>query len=89
MVGNQEQRQAVQIGKEAVMNKQGNEQHQNPLEKMAGRAMGGKTAQGDESPQIVIGQEYGRTPYSGEAEKMCVNGKTLGRPPRVAGRPCR
>lgn len=46
------------------------EQHQNPLEKMVGRVMGGKTAAGDQTPEIVTGAEYGRTPYSGEAETL-------------------
>jgi hypothetical protein len=55
------------------------EQHQNPMEKMVGRMMGGKTAAGDQAPDIVVGAEYGRTPYSAEAEKLyesCRNQRT-------------
>lgn len=37
---------------------------------MVGRMMGGKTASGDQALEIVTGTEYGRTPYSGEAEKF-------------------
>jgi hypothetical protein len=32
--------------------------------------MGGSTAPGDERPAIVVGQEDGRTPYSGESERL-------------------
>jgi hypothetical protein len=56
--------------KVSPMQQHGEQVQQNPIEKMAGRMMGGTTAEGDERPQIVVGQEYGRTPYSGEAEKM-------------------
>jgi hypothetical protein len=38
---------------------------QNILEKSASRLMGG-----DQQPQIVIDQEYGRTPYSDEPLKL-------------------
>jgi hypothetical protein len=41
----------------------------NIVEKAVSRMMGGSTAEGDQHPDIVVGQEYGRTPYSGEAEK--------------------
>lgn len=51
-------------------NLQGKENTPNILEKAMGRMMGGLTAQsGDEKIDIVTGQEYGRTPYSEEAEK--------------------
>ncbi len=43
---------------------------QNPIEKVVGRVMGGTTAEGDQQPRIVVGEEYGRTPYSGEAVGM-------------------
>jgi hypothetical protein len=43
---------------------------QNILEKAASRLMGGSTEGGDQQPQIVIGQEYGRTPYSDEPLKL-------------------
>jgi hypothetical protein len=48
----------------------GEQAQQNPLEKVVSRVMGGTTAEGDQQPQIVIGTEYGRTPYSGMAEKL-------------------
>jgi hypothetical protein len=34
------------------------------LEKGVARVMGGSTSKGDQNPDIVVGQEYGRTPYS-------------------------
>ena len=43
---------------------------QNILEKAASRLMGGSTEGGDQQPQIVIGEEYGRTPYSDEPLKL-------------------
>lgn len=49
---------------------EGKQSEQNILEKAAARMMGGSTAQTGENPNIVVGQEYGRTPYSGEAEKL-------------------
>ncbi len=52
------------------MTTHGEQSQQNPLERMVGRMMGGSTAEGDQQPEIVIGQEYGRTPYSGEPETM-------------------
>jgi hypothetical protein len=47
----------------------GGQTQQNVFEKAVSRMMGGSTQEGDESPQIVIGEEYGLTPYSGEAVK--------------------
>lgn len=47
----------------------GTQSEQNIVEKAVSRMMGGGTAEGDQHPNIVVGQEYGRTPYSGEAEK--------------------
>lgn len=52
------------------MAKQGREEKPKVLEKTVGRMMGGSTAQGDQSPEIVIGEEYGRTPHSKEADKF-------------------
>ncbi|MDP9312125.1 MAG: hypothetical protein M3R24_14780 [Chloroflexota bacterium] len=49
---------------------EGKQEAPNFIEKAVGRVMGGSTAAGDQQPQIVVGAEYGRTPYSGEAEKM-------------------
>ncbi len=48
----------------------GEQSGQNPIEKVVGRMMGGATAEGDQQPRIVVGEEYGRTPYSGEAVGM-------------------
>jgi hypothetical protein len=42
----------------------GKQSKQNMVEKVASRLMGGNTAEGQQSPDIVVGQEYGRTPYS-------------------------
>ncbi len=47
----------------------GDQAQQNPIERVVSRMMGGSTAEGDQHPDIVVGQEYGRTPYSGEAEQ--------------------
>jgi hypothetical protein len=47
----------------------GTQSQQNIVEKAVSRMMGGSTAEDDQNPDIVVGQEYGRTPYSGEAEK--------------------
>lgn len=47
----------------------GNQEQQNIVVKTVSRMMGGSTAEGDQHPDIVVGQEYGRTPYSGEPEK--------------------
>lgn len=46
----------------------GTQSQKNIVEKAVSRVMGGSTAEGDQHPDIVVGQEYGRTPYSGEAE---------------------
>ena len=44
---------------------------QNVMERAVGRMMsGGETAETGERPNIVVGQEYGQTPYSEEALKM-------------------
>jgi hypothetical protein len=48
----------------------GTQSKQNIVEKAVSRMMGGSTAEGDQHPDIVVGQEYGRTPYSGEPEKV-------------------
>jgi len=48
---------------------QGTQSKQNILEKTVSRVMGGSTSEGDQHPNIVVGQEYGRTPYSAEPEK--------------------
>ncbi len=48
----------------------GTQSKQNIVEKAVSRMMGGSTAEGDQHPDIVVGQEYGRTPYSGEPEKF-------------------
>jgi hypothetical protein len=42
----------------------GKQERQNPVEKAVARVMGGSTSEGDQQPEIVVGQEYGRTPYS-------------------------
>ena len=42
----------------------GEQSKQNMVEKVASRVMGVKTAEGQQDPNIVVGQEYGRTPYS-------------------------
>lgn len=47
----------------------GTQSHQNIVEKAVSRMMGESTPEGDQHPEIVVGQEYGRTPYSDEAEK--------------------
>lgn len=47
----------------------GAQTQQNMFEKVVGRMMGGSTSEGDENPNIVIGEEYGFTPYSSEAVK--------------------
>lgn len=52
------------------MTEQGKHEQQNPVENVVSRVMGGHTAKGDAHPTIVVGQEYGRTPYSGEPEKL-------------------
>ncbi len=47
----------------------GQQKTPNIVEKAVGSMMGGSTATIDRPNEIVIGQEYGRTPYSEEAEK--------------------
>lgn len=48
----------------------GTQQKQNIVEKAVSRMMGGPAPMGGGAVEIVTGQEYGRTPYSGEPEKM-------------------
>lgn len=50
----------------------GRESKANMMEKAVGRMMGGSTSSTaqEQRVDIVIGQEYGRTPYSGEPEKI-------------------
>lgn len=54
------------------MARHADENSPNVIEKAVGRMMGGSTAPASGEPpvDIVIGQEYGRTPYSGEPERM-------------------
>lgn len=47
----------------------GTQQKQGVVGKAVSRMMGATGSQGDGSVNVVTGQEYGRTPYSGEAEK--------------------
>lgn len=47
----------------------GEQEQPNIVERAVHRVLGGSTAKGDERVDIVVGQEYGRTPYSGEALK--------------------
>ncbi len=53
-------------------NLEGKENKPNLMEKAMGRVMGGSTSptRQERPVDIVIGQEYGRTPYSGEPEKI-------------------
>jgi hypothetical protein len=48
----------------------GEQNKQNIAEKAVGRMMGGATATTEGGVQVVVGEEYGRTPYSEEAEKF-------------------
>lgn len=50
----------------------GRESKPNIVERAVGRMMGGSTAgtNTDQPVQVIIGQEYGRTPYSAEPEKI-------------------
>jgi hypothetical protein len=50
-------------------NERGEQAKQNFVEKAVGGMMGGRTTKGSQEPDIVIGQEYGRTPYSEEPLK--------------------
>lgn len=53
------------------------EQKQNIVERAVSRMMGGAAPAGHGSVEVVIGQEYGRTPYSGEPEKIYAETKGI------------
>jgi hypothetical protein len=56
--------QYIERGRTTDTNTTGEQSTKNILEKGVGRVVGGSTSQGDQNPDIVVGQEYGRTPYS-------------------------